>query len=123
ENDGITFTINADQYNEVKYSNIDNVTKLEMPPVTIIPSSVQTPPTNVLITSFEKISQGISSTTVRFSWDAVEGAIEYEVQWQRDNSDWINVPRTGTTSVELDNAYSGGYLARVRAKNAGGVFS
>ncbi|MDH0740410.1 phage tail tip fiber protein, partial [Achromobacter spanius] len=45
-------------------------------------------------------------------------AVAYEVQWRRDNSEWVNLPRTGSTSIEVPNIYAGAFLCRVRALNA-----
>ncbi|MNV29284.1 hypothetical protein D3C71_1205040 [compost metagenome] len=40
------------------------------------------------------------------------------MQWRRDNSDWVNLPRTGSTSIEVPNIFAGGFMCRVRALNA-----
>ncbi|MDH0740405.1 phage tail tip fiber protein, partial [Achromobacter spanius] len=49
---------------------------------------------------------------------AATSAVAYEVQWRRDNSEWVNLPRTGSTSIEVPNIYAGAFLCRVRALNA-----
>ncbi|MFY3461255.1 phage tail tip fiber protein, partial [Achromobacter xylosoxidans] len=66
---------------------------------------------------------GIANHTAVFEWKAADSAVAYEVQWRRDNSDWINLPRTGYTRVEVPNIYAGGYTFRVRALNSLGVAS
>jgi predicted phage tail protein len=116
--DGLTAEITALQHEPGKFANVDYGTRLDPPPITVIPPGVQPPPTNVLITSYSVIAQGYASHTAVFSWDAADSAVTYEVQWRRDNSEWVNLPRTGSTSIEVPNIYAGGFVCRVRALNA-----
>ncbi|HGS4333318.1 TPA: DUF1983 domain-containing protein, partial [Klebsiella pneumoniae] len=53
----------------------------------------------------------------------VSGAIAYEAQWRRNDGNWINVPRSSTTSFEVSGIYAGRYLVRVRAINAAEISS
>nr|WP_275583494.1 DUF1983 domain-containing protein [Klebsiella pneumoniae] len=55
---------------------------------------------------------------MQVNWSAVSGAIAYEAQWRRNDGNWINVPRSSTTSFEVSGIYAGRYLVRVRAINA-----
>ncbi|MFU9361086.1 DUF1983 domain-containing protein [Klebsiella pneumoniae] len=64
------------------------------------------------------MNQGISVETMQVNWSAVSGAIAYEAQWRRNDGNWINVPRSSTTSFEVSGIYAGRYLVRVRAINA-----
>ncbi|WP_301698755.1 phage tail tip fiber protein, partial [Klebsiella pneumoniae] len=57
------------------------------------------------------------------NWSAVSGAIAYEAQWRRNDGNWINVPRSSTTSFEVSGIYAGRYLVRVRAINAAEISS
>lgn len=118
EGDGITFDISAVQHAAGKFATVDYGARLEPRPITVVPSRVQPAPNSVLVSSYEVFSQGITSTTVSITWPPVEGAIAYEVEWRRDSSDWVRMARTPTAGVEIENAYSGDYLARVRAINA-----
>src|SRR5690606_30919560 len=52
------------------------------------------------------------------AWPAVEGAVGYDVEWRKDNGNWIRLQRTGTASVDVVGIYAGQYLARVRAVSA-----
>lgn len=121
--DGITAEISAVQHEPGKFDNVDFGTRLDNPPITVVPPGVQPPPTNVQITSYSVIAQGIARQTAVFSWAAADHAVAYEVQWRRNNSDWVNAPRTGTTRMEVTDIYAGAYLCRVRAINSGGVTS
>ena len=118
EGEGLTFDITAVQHEPGKYSAIDNGTRLEPRPVSVVPPSVQPAPASVTIGSYSIISQGISSTTGVIEWPATDKAVGYEIEWRRDNSDWVRAGRVQTTRIELPSIYAGQYVARVRALNS-----
>ena len=118
EGDGLTFNISALQHDPGKFAAIDYGTKLDDRPITVVPHKVQPAPAAVTITSYEVVSQGVSSTTVAIGWDAPDEAVAYDIEWRRDSSDWVKAPRQQTPRLEIDNAYSGTYVARVRAVNS-----
>lgn len=115
--EGLVAEISAIQHEPGKFDNVDFGTRLEPVPITVVPPGVQPPPTEVTITSYPVISQGFASHTAVFSWKRAESAVAYEVQWRRDNSEWISLPRTGSTSIEVQNIFAGGFMCRVRALN------
>ena len=115
--DGLIAEISATQHEPGKFDNVDFGTRLDPAPITVIPPGVQPPPSDVQITSYPVIAQGYASHTAVFSWKAAASAVAYEVQWRRDNSEWVNLPRTGSTSIEVPNIYAGAFLCRVRALN------
>lgn len=123
DNEDGTYTISGLSYRADKFAYIDDGTRLEQPPISVIPPSVQAPPANVTLTSFSVIDQAIARTDVTIQWDAAPNAIEYDVEWRRDDMDWVRVGRVSSTSVDIRGAYSGQYLARVRAVNALGARS
>lgn len=118
EGEGLTFDITAVQHDPGKFAAIDHGTRLDDRPISVVPPRVQTAPQAVAVSSYEVLTQGISRTTVVISWDAPEGAVAYDVEWQRSDSEWVKAPRQRTTQLEISNAYSGTYVARVRAVNA-----
>lgn len=118
EGEGLTFDITAVQHDPSKFAAIDHGTRLDDRPISVVPPRVQTAPQAVAVSSYEVLTQGISRTTVVISWDAPEGAVAYDVEWQRSDSEWVKAPRQRTTQLEISNAYSGTYVARVRAVNA-----
>lgn len=118
EQEGLTAEIMALQHEPGKYAAIDSGTRIEPRPVTVIPPSVQPPPTNVSLETYSAIDQGIAVTTMVIKWEAAEKAIAYEVDWRRDNSEWVRAGRTGSLSLEVRSIYAGTYVARVRAINA-----
>jgi predicted phage tail protein len=89
----------------------------------VIPPGNQSAPSNIVISSYAVVNQGISLETMRVSWDQAPNAISYEAQWRRNDGDWVNVPRSSTASFEVPAIYTGRYLARVRAINAAEISS
>ncbi|WP_440570556.1 host specificity protein J [Stenotrophomonas maltophilia] len=118
EGEELTYNITALKHVPGKYAAIDDGTRLELPPISIIPPSVQLPPTNVTLSSHVVIEQGIATPTLTIQWDPADKAIAYDVEWRRDDLNWVRQGRVATTSIEVPGIYAGQYLARVRAVNA-----
>ncbi|HBA3847407.1 host specificity protein J [Escherichia coli] len=121
-NDG-TFSITGAWHDPDKYARIDTGAIIDQRPVSVIPPGNQSPPANIVISSFSVVQQNISVETMRVSWDQVQNAIAYEAQWRRNDGNWVNVPRTSTTSFDVPGIYAGRYLVRVRAINAAEISS
>lgn len=121
-NDG-TFSITGAWHDPDKYARIDTGAIIDQRPVSVIPPGNQSPPTNIVISSFSVVQQNISVETMRVSWDQVQNAIAYEAQWRRNDGNWVNVPRSSTTSFDVSGIYAGRYLVRVRAINAAEISS
>lgn len=121
-NDG-TFTISGAYYDPDKYARIDTGALIDERPISVIPPGNQFPPANIVISSFHVVQQGISVETMRASWDQASNAISYEAQWRRNDGNWVNVPRSSTTSFDVPGIYAGRYLVRVRAINAAEISS
>ncbi len=118
EAEGLNYRITALQHRPDKFAAIDDGTRLEPPPISIVPPSVQPPPANVRLSSHVVIDQGIATPVLTIEWDAADKAIAYDVEWRRDDLNWVRVGRVGTASVEVRGVYAGKYLARVRAVSA-----
>ncbi|MFG8727805.1 host specificity protein J [Pseudomonas aeruginosa] len=112
------WTIYGLEYNPSKFDYIDTGARLEERPISVIPVTTVQPPASVTLTSRWAIDQGLAVSTMEITWPAVEGAVAYDVEWQKDSGNWIRLPRTGTTSVDVTGIYAGAYLARVRAVSA-----
>ncbi len=121
-NDG-TFTVTGAAHDPDKYARIDTGAIIDQRPVSVIPPGNQSPPANIVISSFSVVQQNISVETMRVSWDQAQNAIAYEAQWRRNDGNWVNVPRSSTTSFDVPGIYAGRYLVRVRAINAAEISS
>ncbi|MFG0273098.1 phage tail protein, partial [Pseudomonas sp. zjy_14] len=109
------YEITALEFNPSKFAAIDTGAKLDERPISVIPVTTVPPPASVSLTSAYAVDQGIAVSTMTISWPAVQGAAAYDVEWRKDNGNWIRLQRTGTTSVDVVGIYAGAYLARVRA--------
>ncbi|ANG93190.1 host specificity protein [Lelliottia amnigena] len=118
-----TFSITGAWHDPDKYPRIDTGAIIDQRPVSVIPPGNQSPPTNIVISSFSVVQQNISVETMRVSWDQAQNAIAYEAQWRRNDGNWVNVPRSSTTSFDVPGIYAGRYLVRVRAINAAEISS
>ncbi|CZW31264.1 phage tail protein [Enterobacter hormaechei] len=123
DNDDGTFSITAAWHDPDKYARIDTGAIIDQRPVSVIPPGNQSPPANIVISSFSVVQQNISVETMRVSWDQAQNAISYEAQWRRNDGNWVNVPRSSTTSFDVPGIYAGRYLVRVRAINAAEISS
>jgi predicted phage tail protein len=123
DDDQITYTVNATQYEPGKYAAIDNGAAIQVRPITVVPPSAQVPPSNVHMSTYSVIDQGISKTILVIAWDAAASAVNYIPEWRKDNGEWVPANQTGGLQVEVVGIYQGSYLARVRAQNALGVTS
>ncbi|ELM8254384.1 DUF1983 domain-containing protein [Escherichia coli] len=121
-NDG-TFSITGAWHDPDKYARIDTGAIIDQRPVSVIPPGNQSPPANIVISSFSVVQQNISVETMRVSWYQAQNAIAYEAQWRRNDGNWVNVPRSSTTSFDVPGIYAGRYLVRVRAINAAEISS
>ncbi|EPJ0594301.1 TPA: host specificity protein J [Enterobacter roggenkampii] len=123
DNDDGTFSITAAWHDPDKYDRIDTGAIIDQRPVSVVPPGNQSPPANIVISSFSVVQQNISVETMRVSWDQAQNAIAYEGQWRRNDGNWVNMPRSSTTSFDVPGIYAGRYLVRVRAINAAEISS
>ncbi|KJW97177.1 host specificity protein [Enterobacter roggenkampii] len=123
EKDDGTFSITGAWHDPDKYARIDTGAIIDQRPISVIPPGNQSPPANIVISSFSVVQQNISVETMRVSWDQAQNAIAYEGQWRRNDGNWVNMPRSSTTSFDVPGIYAGRYLVRVRAINAAEISS
>jgi len=126
-----TYTITGAEYNASKYDAVDHNARLDIPPISLIPTGVVSQPGNIVVSSYESVRQGQRIATLTASWDVPldkagkpqADVIAYQAQWRRNDSEWVNVPQTGLRNIEVPGIFEGDYLVRVRAINAGGASS
>ncbi len=109
------YEITALEFNPSKFAAIDTGAKLDERPISVIPITTVPPPASVTLTSGYAIEQGLAVSTMTIEWPAVAGAVAYDVEWRRNDGNWVRLPRVGQTSVDVVGVYAGAYLARVRA--------
>ncbi|WP_225785583.1 phage tail protein [Pseudomonas sp. Marseille-P9655] len=109
------YEITALEFNPSKFAAIDTGAKLDERPISVIPVTTVKPPASVTLSSTHMIDQGIAVSTMTIAWPVVEDAVAYDVEWRKDNGNWIRLQRTGAASVDVVGIYAGAYLARVRA--------
>ncbi|HFF4143936.1 TPA: phage tail protein [Acinetobacter baumannii] len=112
------FSVTALQYNPAKFDAIDKGAYFDEVPISIVNPNIQEPVSNIVITSEDRVDQGINVATMIVSWAQAKGAVKYQVEWRKDDGSWIKLPITGNNSVEVPGIYAGQYQARVSAISA-----
>ncbi|MBC6677351.1 MAG: phage tail protein [Acinetobacter sp.] len=118
QDDKHQFSITGLQYESAKYDAIDFGAFIDDRPISIVNPTTQAPVTNVLISSENMVQQGLSVETMLITWDQAQGATKYQVEWRKDDGNWIKLPISGSNSVEVQGIYAGNYEARVTAISA-----
>lgn len=113
--DAFGYSITAVEYDPNKYDEIDYGVNIVDRPTSIVEPDTLLAPKNVQVSSYSKVVQGLSVETMVITWDKVDYAKTYTVQWRKENANWINVPRTANTEVDIEGIYAGTYQVRVRA--------
>ena len=113
--DSFQYSITAVQYDPNKYDEIDYGVNIDDRPTSIVDPDRILPPENITATSYSKVVQGLSVETMVIGYDKVQYAKTYNVQWRKNNGNWINVPETANTEVDIEGIYAGIYDVRVRA--------
>ena len=113
--DSFQYTITAVEYDPNKYDEIDYGVNIVDRPTSIVEPDRLSPPENLTVSSYSKVVQGLSVETMVIGWDKAPYAKTYNVQWRKENGNWINVPRTASTEVDIEGIYAGIYDVRVRS--------
>ncbi|MGI2148032.1 phage tail protein [Shewanella baltica] len=121
--DSIEYEITAVEHNPSKYPYIDTGARLEDRPISKLPIGAQEAPATVTISQSVFTEQTLAVTTMTIQWDTAKNAVAYEVEWRKDSGEWIKLPKTSSTSVDIRGVYTGQYIARVRAINSVDVSS
>ncbi len=119
----VTYNITAVPHNPNKYQSIENDLMLDVPPTSILNSRNQEPPASVEIKSEIITTQNVAKTRLVISWKEAKNAARYEVEWKRNDGNWVKLPQTTSLSIEVEDVYAGAYTARVVAYNLFGARS
>ncbi|SST58267.1 phage-related protein, tail component [Acinetobacter baumannii] len=123
QSDSHQFTITALEYNPKKFDAIDKGAHYIDVPISIVNPNIQEPVSNIVITSEDRVDQGINVATMVVSWTQAKGAVKYLVEWRKDDGSLIKLPITGNNSIEVPGIYAGNYQAKVSAVNASDISS
>ncbi|ROM57867.1 host specificity protein J [Pseudomonas poae] len=114
----IKYSLSAVKHVPSKFAAIDNGAKIDSPPITVIPPSVQAAPSGVTVSNDHFVEQGSAVNVMTIDWQRPANAIAFEAYWRKNDGEWIYAGRTGGTSIEVSGIYAGRYVAKVRAINA-----
>lgn len=117
--DEFMYNISALEYDPNKYDEIDYGVNIDDRPTSIVDPDNMQPPTDINVSSYSRIVQGISVETMVINWKKAQYASMYEVQWRKNDGNWINIPRTPNIEVEVEGIYAGTYYVRVRSISSG----
>ena len=123
EEDGIQHTITALRHVEGKFDAVEHGIEVQLPPITSLPARVQLPPTGLVIEHRDVAGENTSQTVVSVRWDAVPGAVAYDVEWRQGQGGWIAAGRSHGTSMDIYGVLPGDFEFKVTAVNAVGLQS
>jgi predicted phage tail protein len=118
--DKLQYDVVAVQHNASKFAAIDSGAQIVTPPTTTLPGAVQAMPTNIQLSTYEAVKQGLTIATMRVTWEPARSAQSYQVWWKKDSGDWVYAGITYTSSIEVSGIYTGTYTARVSAVGVNG---
>jgi predicted phage tail protein len=118
--DKLQYDVVAVQHNASKFAAIDSGAQIVTPPTTTLPGAVQAMPTNIQLSTYEAVKQGLTIATMRITWEPARSAQSYQVWWKKDSGDWVYAGITYTASIEVSGIYTGTYTARVSAVGVNG---
>lgn len=118
EKGDLTFEISAVQHEPGKYAYIESGIAIDPRPTTVIPMRYQVPVSQVTLSTYTVTERGGNVTTMVITWPAADRAVSYQVDWRRDNGEWVSLPRTESLSIEVAGIYAGAYQVRVKAFNS-----
>lgn len=113
--DDMTFAISALQYNDSKYAAIDGSARIVVPPISVVEYEMLRAPLTVISSYIVRIIQDASACDIDVSWAQSRNAVQYQLEMQKEGSEWRIVGRFQSFSTRLENMYTGTYTFRVCA--------
>ena len=113
--DGVDITALA--HNPDKYAYVEQGLKLQ-PRIVSSLSVTPNAPTNLSVneTLYEQGAE--VKVLVTLSWSPVANATAYAISYKIDNGNWINLPNTSSTSIDIRDTVDGQYIFKVFALNS-----
>jgi len=115
EDDGLTITALA--HNPDKYANVEQGLKLQ-PRVISSLSLVPAAPTDISVTETLYEEGADVYVLITVSWTPVQGATSYQVSYKAGDRNFVTLPTTQATSIDIRNAIDGQYVFKVFAINS-----
>jgi predicted phage tail protein len=109
--------VTALAHNPNKYAQVEN--GIVLPPRQISSLSVKpSAPLNLSVSEnlYEQNTQVLVQVTL--SWSPIAGATAYEVAYKVDERNFVTLPRTQSTSIDIKDALEGFYVLKVVAINS-----
>lgn len=115
EEDGLA--VSALAHNPSKYGNVENNLKLQERTISSLAVAPDSP--SNLAASEELYVEGADiNTLVTLSWSPVDRATSYQVSYKVGDRNYVTLPTTQTTSIDIRNALEGQYIFKVVALNS-----
>lgn len=112
-----THEISALAHNPDKYDAIENDLKIQEQSISSLTTLPDAPQGLALTETLYAVGNDVR-TKITVSWNYVQGATGYVVQYQFGNGNVITLPETSINEVEILNAQPGDYTATVYAVNS-----
>lgn len=115
EEDGLSVTALA--HNPSKYGNVENGLKLQernISSLSVVPDS----PSNLKVSEELYVEGADINTLVTLSWSPVDRATSYQVSYKVGDRNYVTLPATQSTSIDIRNALEGQYIFKVVALNS-----
>lgn len=122
--DNTGYTVRGIENVEAKYDYVDFGTIIDLPPICGVIPRFLLAPTGITITEVEVSEANIARKDLRVEWNQVAGAVEYQISYRIDSSNWREVPGKHTAnSVDILNVSAGQLEVRIVAISSNGVMS
>lgn len=122
EGDNNTYAITAVAHEPSKFEAIENDLKLETRTTSVL-SAVPGQISTINVSEYLYIAQGDVRTMMTVSWQAPTQAARYSVEYRKTNGgNWVMLPDTMSTSVDVPDVQVGSYQVRVRAISVVGLY-
>lgn len=115
EDDGLTITALA--HNPAKYANVEQGLKLQPRAISTL-SVVPSAPTDISVTETLYEEGADIFVLITLSWTPVQGATSYQVSYKAGERNFVTLPTTQATSIDIRNAVDGQYVFKVFAINS-----
>ncbi len=119
---GAVHEITAIAHNPDKYALVEQGVQLEDRNISLLTEAPEAP-TGLALTETLYEVNGDVRVKLTVSWNSVPFATSYNVQYQRDSQNLIDLGRTQSNDIEILNAEPGIYQVYVRAINSIGKYS